>query len=65
MCINGKFVYTTKQEPLKAGHAKTEEYADNARRLGGRLFAKCLEESVGINDSAPTSQIQSLRVCYP
>ena len=25
-CINGRFMYTTKRKPLKAGHTRTEAY---------------------------------------
>ena len=35
--IDGRFLHTIKPKPLKAGHAKTDAYIDNQRRLGGHF----------------------------
>ena len=38
--IDGRFVYTTKQKPLKDGYAKTEEYIDDDVMLDARFRVK-------------------------
>ena len=40
VCINGMSVYTTKHNPSKAGHTKTDAYSDGRRRLDARFLAK-------------------------
>ena len=41
--INGRFVYTRKHKPLKAGHVKTDAYIENRRRLDSRFARKAFE----------------------
>ena len=47
VCINGRFVYTAKRKPVKAGHTKTESYVDDQRRLDARFCAISFQEEVG------------------
>ena len=47
VCINGRFVYEIKHKPLKAGHAKTDAYVDNVRRIDARFRAKGPQDALG------------------
>ena len=61
VCIDGRFVYTTKQKPSGEGHTKTEAYVDDQRRLDSRSCVKGFQEASGANVHAPTAQLQSSR----
>ena len=37
VCINGRFVYTVKRNPLEGGHTRTTDYIDGRRRLDARF----------------------------
>ena len=60
-CINCRFLYTTMHKSLEAGRVKTDAYIDNQMILDVSFCAKCYQEAIGANDSAPTEQLQSLR----
>ena len=61
VCRNGRFVYTTRHNPLKYGHTKTEAYLDGRRCLDARFCVGRFQEAVCVENSAAlTAQLQSL-----
>ena len=51
ICINGRFVYTAKHNPVKDGHARTDAYIYDPRRLDARFCVRGFQEAVGPNAS--------------
>ena len=64
VCIDGRFVYTTRRKSLKEGHTKPESQIDDGRRSDARFCAKLPQGDVGTNDVAPTSELRSLGVLF-
>ena len=46
-CISGRFVYTRKRKTLKSGHARTDAYVDEQRRLDARFCVEGFQEAIG------------------
>ena len=61
-CIDGRCVYTMKNNPSEAGRAATEAYFDDQRMLDARFARNVITKMRGVNSSAPSAQLRSLRV---
>ena len=60
--IEGRFAYAVKSNPISAGHTKTGTYVDENRKLDAILCVKGLGKFAEANASAPTAQLQIIRV---
>ena len=60
--IEGLFLYTMGNRPFSAGHKKAGAYVDENRKLDARFCVKGFQEFAGPNASAPTVQLQSIRL---
>ena len=65
VCIIGRFVYTMRRKPLKAGRANTEAYIDNERSLDARFCAKVPQEEAVPNSPPHAAKLKSLSVLLP
>ena len=60
--IAGRFVYTMGNKPIAAGRKKTGAEVGENRKLEARFCAKGFREFAESNASAPTVQLQSIRL---
>ena len=60
--IEGRFVYTRENKPISDGHTKTGACVEENRKLDSRFRVKCFQEFVKTNESAPTAQLQIVRL---
>ena len=61
--IGWRFVYTMENKPISSGRTKTGAYVDENRKSGARFCVKGRQEFAEPNASAPTVQLQSIRMC--
>ena len=60
--IEGRCVYTVKNKLIAAGHTKTGAYVAENSKLDSRFRVKGFQEFVETNSSAPTVQLQRIRM---
>ena len=60
--IDGRFVYTMKNKPIAVGHKKTGAYVEENMKLDARFRVSGFQEFADANASAPTGQLQRIRV---
>ena len=60
--MKGDFFYTIKNKPIDAGRKKTGTYIDGNRKLDARFCVEGFREFAEPNASAPTVQLQSIRL---
>ena len=61
--VGWRFVYTVKNKPISAGRRKPVPVLMKNRKLDARFRAKCFQEFAESNASAPTVQLQIIRLC--
>ena len=60
--IEGRFVYTRENKPISDGHTKTGAYVGEDRKLEAVFRVKRFQEFVETHASAPTVQLQIIRL---
>ena len=60
--IEGRFVYAAENKPISSDHAQTGAYVGENRKIDARFRVKRFQEFVETNASAPTAQLQRIRV---